>query len=285
MEKRLTAELAYWINERYNIKLRRDQGMPKPWTPDRIFQTVRFCNVHREDDKVTKWIREYWNQPEHPAWMFVLARMINLPETLEDIIEYSTIIEDPEGQTLEGLADGLKSIREQGVKIFTSAYTISTCGQRMDKIDYVMSVVENVKKLQDSGARPWVDPTKTCRDTWETLQRVDGLGSFLAAQVVADMKNTNGHPLKLASDWWTFSAPGPGSLRGLGWWFAQSEGCVREKDYHKILKMCREEVDPLVMEYVPRISNQDFQNCLCEFSKYCKRKYLGGHVRNGYDGT
>jgi len=42
-------------------------------------------------------------------------------------------------------------------------------------------------------------------------------------------------------------------------------------------------VDPRIDPSVPRISNQDFQNCLCEFSKWCKVKYLGGHVRNTYN--
>lgn len=277
MEKRLTAELAYWINERYAIKLRRDEGMPKPWTADRIFQTVRFCNVHREDDKVTKWIREYWNRAEDPIWKFVLGRMINLPESLHAIRDSVRLGE------LSLAKEGLKNYQRKGNKVFTSAYTISTCGRSMDKLDYVFDhVVSQV--AEHEGGITWGEEQPQCQDMFAWLTQFDGLGTFLAAQVVADMKNTAGHPLQHAPDWWTFSAPGPGSLRGLGWWYAQDPNCVREKDYYGVLEMCRADVDSLVMEYVPRIGNQDFQNCLCEFSKYCKRKYLNGHVRNTYNG-
>jgi hypothetical protein len=47
----------------------------------------------------------------------------------------------------------------------------------------------------------------------EQLIKFDGLGSFIAAQVIADLKYIE--PFKFAIDWWTFAASGPGSRRGL----------------------------------------------------------------------
>ena len=44
--------------ERYQIKLRREAGHPRPWTKDPIFNEWRFTNVHREDDRTTVWFRE-----------------------------------------------------------------------------------------------------------------------------------------------------------------------------------------------------------------------------------
>jgi hypothetical protein len=44
------------------------------------------------------------------------------------------------------------------------------------------------------------------------LKEMNGLGSFMVAQVVADVKYAQ---LKNARDWATFVAPGPGSKRGL----------------------------------------------------------------------
>lgn len=262
--------LAYWINERYSILQRRRAGQPAPWSSDPIFQTVRFCNVHREDDRVTQWIRTNWNRADDPAWKFVLGRMINLPESLDHIKE----CDDPDSQ-LRNMRDILGLHRSGGHKVFTSAYTISTCGKRMDKLDYVFELVQAVQNMKE--------PTHIdCRTVWQDLQKVDGLGSFLAAQVVADMKNTKGHPLWHADDWWTFHAPGPGSLRGLSWYFMNEPRGVTVGSYEHYFDKCRAEVDPLIDEEVPRISNQDFQSCLCEFSKYTKVKQLNGHVRNRY---
>ena len=45
--------------------------------------------MHREDDKVTKWVRENWREPyaDHPNMPFsmAVARQINWPPTLEAI--------------------------------------------------------------------------------------------------------------------------------------------------------------------------------------------------------
>lgn len=272
----LTADLAYWIQERHSIKLRREQGAPKPWSPDRIFQRVRFCNVHREDDAVTIWIRQNWNKSDDPAWKFVLARMINLTESLQDLLHSSC----GPGGFLEQYKRTLKERREAGEKVFTSAYTISTCGKSMDKLDYVFDWV--VKAVMEAGE----PDNDTCQETWDNLTQIDGLGSFLAAQVVADMKNTVEHPLSDAPDFWTFSKPGPGSLRGLSWYFYGGPEGAKTSSYAHLLKVCRKEVDPLIASYIPRISDQDFQNCLCEFSKYMKVKNdPNAHVRNHYPGV
>jgi hypothetical protein len=46
-----------WIQERHRIYLEKAAGAPPPWTTDEIMQTYRFCNVFRELDKVTVWVR------------------------------------------------------------------------------------------------------------------------------------------------------------------------------------------------------------------------------------
>ena len=264
----LTADLAYWIAERYSILLRRRAGHPAPWSGDDIFNSVRFCNVHREDDAVTQWVRKNWNNGDDGNWRFVLARMINWPDSLEEI---------KHTDDLQRIRTILKARRARGDKVFTSAYTISTCGKKMDKLDYVLDLVQTL----EYDFASW-DTHTSLKSAYTHLMGTRGLGSFLAAQVVADMKNTYGHPLTSAHDWWEFSAPGPGSLRGLSWFFTGTGTGVTPPAYALAFATCRKEVDYLIPEYVPRISNQDFQNCLCEFSKYCKVKYLKGHVRNKY---
>ena len=43
-----------FCKERENIRLKRAQGKPGPWTKDEVFQNGRFLNVFREDDRGTK---------------------------------------------------------------------------------------------------------------------------------------------------------------------------------------------------------------------------------------
>ena len=266
----LTAELVYWITEREAIRYRRAAGEPRPWSEDPIFRTVRFCNTHRERDTVTQWIRQWWNTADDPAWRFVLARLLNLPESLAEVQQF---------RQPDNIRTILKMRRTQGHKVFTSAYTVSTCGQAIDKVDYIINVINAVREEER------LNPIRygSCHSTWQHLQLIDGLGSFLAAQVVADMKNTRRHPLAGAPDWWTFSAPGPGSLRGLSWYFKGRPDGVTPTNYAAALAECRAQVDHH-LHHIDRLSDQDFQNCLCEFSKYMKVKTYGGHVRNKFNG-
>jgi hypothetical protein len=97
----------------------------------------------------------------------------------------------------------------QGQK-WGNAYTISTCGKKMGKEDYVFGHV--LPQVVAAALRRRLGLLGHSAHT--ALTEVDGLGSFLGAQVLADLKNTKGHELSYALDWWDWSAPGPGSCVG-----------------------------------------------------------------------
>jgi hypothetical protein len=267
-----TFDLAYWINEREAIRTRKDAGVPAPWTNDPAMAKVRYCNVRREDDKVTRYIRsvDTYSRPDVPVYAVVLARMLNRIPTL---VAVEPLVRDGD---LAGVKTKLKEMRGAG-PIWGNAYTISTCGKSMDKVDYVVDWV--VAKVMDAELNPIGYPeTRSLQWFYEELMYIDGLGSFLAAQVVADLKNTPGHPLHDAPDWWTWSAHGPGSLKGLSAYFGKT---ITPKYYQEAIELCYDEVRPLLANYVPVLHMQDFQNCMCEFSKYARVKE-GGHARNSY---
>jgi len=52
--------------------------------------------------------------------------------------------------------------------------------------------------------------------------------------------------------------------------------------YDEAIATCYDEVKPLIANYVGQLHMQDFQNCLCEFSKYMRVKNGEGHARNSY---
>ena len=78
-----------YINERHAIYIRRQAGVKPFWTEDKILQTYSFCNVFRELDTVTIWLRENWKEPyaDHPNLPVAMsvARQINWPDTLQEI--------------------------------------------------------------------------------------------------------------------------------------------------------------------------------------------------------
>src|SRR5215204_5436773 len=82
-------QLYPFAKERYAIYLKRQAGMPPPWTEDPILRDYRFTSVYREDDRVTAWIREQWRNPHNddPDLWFAMcvARLFNQPVTLAAI--------------------------------------------------------------------------------------------------------------------------------------------------------------------------------------------------------
>jgi len=272
----------YWIQERYRIRTRKLAGEAAPWTDDPVFQTTYFCNVHREDDKITRFIRDFYSpHVGDPLFEYniVFSRFINWPDTIR-LVGYMPYHEPRQ------LADVLHYISGQGSKVWGNAYVITTHGQKMDKVTYLTEqVLKDVKMLNLENLVAGPVYTPTCSSYSRVLQNVDGIGSFLAAQVVADLKNTPGHVLYSAQDKTTFVEPGPGSLRGLKWFFNDDIGPSNiSTHFHMHFKIVRDYVDANWPADVPPVDNQDLQNCLCEFDKYCRVATGTGRSKRKYNG-
>ena len=76
--------------------------------------------------------------------------------------------------------------------------------QSMPKIVVVAEVLKSLWARRKS-LRPKEDDSLL--GFYARLRDMRGFGSFMAAQVVADVKQVA--PLRNARDWWTFAAPGP----------------------------------------------------------------------------
>lgn len=208
----------------------------------------------------------------------VFARFINWPETIK-LVGYMPYHEPRQ------LEDVLHYVSGQGQKIWGNAYVITTHGQKMGKIDYLCNqVLKDVNNLGLSSMLARAGATPTCSNTSRGLQKVDGIGSFLAAQVVADLKNTPGHSLYTADDRDTFVEPGPGSLRGMAWFHYGSPIKINPAGFLAEFSEIRDYVDAHWPQEVPRVDNQDLQNCLCEYDKYCRVATAQGRSKRKYNG-
>lgn len=261
--------LEYWISERQRIFDLRAKGMSPPWTNDPIFREYRFCNVHREDDRVTIWIRKNWRTPNDrdPAlWhAMIVARFINWPDTLVEI-GYP----EPWSKRRNATLRVLQHRKKMKAKVFTGAYLVSTNGASLDKTVHVTQLFDRAWESRSLIAQKCT----TLQEMWHRLTSVNGIGSFMAAQVIADLKYTS--VLRSATDWWTWAAPGPGSLRGLNRVLGYPVNSAwRDADwlYH---------VQQIQKTVTPRLHAQDLQNCLCEFDKYERVLHGEGKPRARY---
>ena len=267
----------YWVKERLQIYYSKESNESKPWTKDTILQQYKFCNVHREHDTVTKWIKYNWRDkyPDSPYMPFamVVARTINWPETLASL-------EFPYGNIYRWMGDArerMKVRRENKQKVWTGAYLVSTNGHQMDKIDYI---IDKVWLPFYNGLR-YPKHEEPLQSYWRYLREFDGLGSFMAAQVVCDLKYTKA--LKNAPDWWRWAALGPGSTRGINRYLGKDIKTPLSQE--KGLEVINQAQGSIQYNLGLNLHAQDVQNCFCEYDKYVRVLNNEGRPRSTYPGV
>lgn len=278
------ADFVRFVVERQRVYLKKTHNRPKPWTRDPILQSYRFCNVYREQDTVTRWLRSNWStrlSGDPDFWLsMVVGRLINWPATLEALER--TVLPFNASR----FVDKLEELQRHGPQpTFGPAYIVSTNGHTMPKGRYLADRV--LQPLWDN--RRVYRPTKvdTLASYHQRLTGANGMGSFMAAQVVADIKNTEGQTLRNAVDWWTWASPGPGSLRGMN--RLLGKGPVRtglnDARFREVLGVLQGQVATAFRErdWVP-LCAQDVQNCLCEFDKYQRALLSEGTPKQKYPG-
>lgn len=172
----------------------------------------------------------------------------------------------------------LQARAKSGKRVFNPAYIVSTAGQKMDKIEYVLRVV-----LQPAWEeRKFIAPRKSdnLASFGGRLQTLHGMKGFMTGQVVADMKYAP--VLWNTDDWETWALSGPGSRRGLNRiWERPVENPWKEAEWHEKLMILQGLVNAKRRE---PIHAQDLQNCLCETDKYLRAKSGEGKPKQNYPG-
>jgi len=278
LDPEMAARMVAFAIEREAIRLRKENGQAPPWTDDPILFTGYFCNVHREHDRVSRWITENWRDPHRadPDLWFAMttARCINESDALAELgypVPFDT-----------ELRVVLESRQDRGVKVFrTDAYKPPTPPDKgTGTISFLINEVLWPLWRDREQLRPQAG--ETLRAYSDRLRERYRIGPFLAGQVIADLKHVE--PLRSASDWWTFAVPGPGSLRGL------NRVCKREVKaswseavWHATLLQLGTEIAPqLEASGIARLDAQNTQNVLCEFDKYERAREKGGKPARKY---
>jgi hypothetical protein len=278
------APLWDWIAERHRIYLKKAAGEPPPWTQDEIMQKFRFCNVFRELDRVTVWLREAWREPyaeNDNLWIAMcLARQINWPETLAEI-------GFPEhGYDAAEVRRGLEARKARGEKVYTGAYMISApAGEYagMAKPEYTAEVVVGAPwrerrefEAMFAGGR---QPSMQQVHAW--LKQFRGWGDFMAYEVVTDLRHTR--YLRNAPDINTWAVAGPGAIRGLHrlhgrpykGHLSQERACAEMRELLEMSRTC-------LPDFVPALELREIEHSLCETDKWLRVASGQGRLRAKY---
>ena len=261
--------LVYWISERERIRIEKarresqEEFTLKPLTKCRVMSQYRFCNVVRMDDRVSQWLYNEWYYPNHnhknmvPA--IAMARCFNKPSTLE-------AIGFPQRWNLKQWEKKLIDMKKTE-SVFNAAYIIRAENHE-DKVTSVL--FKYVKPLIDN-------PPDLDRSSMEAchaeIMGYHGFGSFMAGQIVADMRWAIGGTWLDRNDW----APmGPGSQRGMNRLVGNDvDDKWHQEDWLEQLHETRYEAEKSIPRRLARrMEMHDWQNCLCEYDKFC-RFYTG----------
>lgn len=269
----LAKELVYFIKEREKMRLAKEAKKPRPWTKDSILNFYRFCNIHREDDRVTRELKALMPEGEQDVWFWwVVARLLNLPASVEAVKDVILPWKPEKFRQI------LHKRKAAGANNFNAAYIVSTNGISMDKVNYLVSHVLGPMWADRAKLRP--GPADDLLGWHARLCSYNGFASFMAAQVVADMKYL--WPLKHASDWHTFASSGPGSRKGLNRVMGVApEAAWKRGAWEEALAGLHNVVRARLAQAGIELHAQDLQNCLCEFDKY-RRAVEGGAPKQIY---
>ena len=259
-------EFIEFIKEREKIRYRKESGLPRPWTDDLILATGYFCNVRRDDDKVTRFLRKEWYEPnkdQEDLWFAAaVARNVNLIDTLVEL-----------GYQSPWNADRFKKVigdkQEAGELTYNSAYLIRAgYYDGKPKHEYLADKMLTPLWENREAIRPrWGD---ALNDFFNRLVSQHGFGSFLAGQVVVDTSQYG--LLSDAPDRFRWCVIGPGSRQGLNILMGRPlKAPWSEKDFQEKVNELQDIVNER-LKFKPPLIASDIQNCLCEASKYWKAK-------------
>jgi hypothetical protein len=278
--------LLYFIWEREVIRIVKERGDPRPYTQDPVLDKYKFTNIRRRDDRVSKWIIEHVIRPneQRPDLWFILliTRLINWPPTLQHLIDAGVLFRAADDFEPEEFSRSVEEYKARGLKVYSGAYMVYPTKMDVGGVKsfaVANHIIAPALQLTDDinfalfSAKPWV------AEFVEKLSAGFGISTFMAGQVAADL--TYCPQLGEALDLNTYAPIGPGSSRGLNYLLSRSPsaGWTQDNFNAELIKVRNAVVNELEIE---DLTLHDVQNCLCEFSKYCRTVLGEGKPKTTY---
>jgi hypothetical protein len=279
-----------YARERYRIFLARNEDRGSgPWTQDPVLQQFRFCNIFREDDRVTRWMRANltsqippWDKERHFR-AAVVFRWFNKIETGE--LLKGLLLKRWDTETARWL---LKERVAKGQTILGAAYMIkSLIG--VNKVDGLLDSIDKINADIPHLAARIENGETTLQGVHEVLCSYPYLGPFMAYEMVTDMRHSP--LLSEAPDIYTWASAGPGAARGLCRVFdlplgtlshnSPADRAEMNKSMHDLLLLSGSMPDLWPGDW-PAWEMREVEHTLCEFDKYERARLGEGRPKQRY---
>ena len=265
-------EFYAFMQERENVRLRKEADDPWPWTEDKILQEYKFTNVKRANDRTTRW---FWKVLDEHAEEPIRVQLFNCA-----LFRYFGTIEFYEAvgwRNTWTVTDQLyvkeyaKTRLASKERVFTGAYVITNQGIKAPKQDVVV----------DHFLTPfWHECTNlvviACKtNSWEAvakeMMKLKGFGGtgFMTKEVLQDAIHTP--VLSDCIDRDTWCPIGPGARRGLNRVFERPLNETRKFDdmLEELRELWKMQTLRWPLEW-EALELHDIQFQLCEFDKYLR---------------
>lgn len=288
----LRAQAFYdYLNEREEIRLRKEAGFSYPWTDDPILRTYKFTNVRRHFDKTSDKLREMFYkdhfQDDARAILMncALFRYFGTWEFAEAIgwQEYDTF-------DFDGIKDLAESRLANRERVFTGAYVITNQGISAPKqevvVDYFLRDLYRVTPEVVQIART----TQSWEKTSDRMRQIGGFGGsgFMTKEVLLDTTYTafwehSAHrEFSYPADWETWTPIGPGARRGAARLLGDDTASqLTEKASMEVIQQIGGWQE-MLWQHDGKLVPTDIQFAFCEFDKYERVRLGQGKPRSRY---
>lgn len=323
------------LNEFYQTMLERQliwkrrfiDKKERPWTTDEFFRDRKFTNVYRVLDKNSMWeveniLLDDTLELKNLIWKLMFFRLFNNPPTFTYVPEANNNSfslfgnEDEEfeftsAKWKNGIPDYdeydadeylayLKHLRSVGINPFTSAYLISSIGDR--DTHFCKTVLPDFHNRIDEMIE-FCQKAKSAEEIFKYLKTFTNVADFMAFQLFNDLtyvdKFTKYHLMDVNEN--SATTIGPGSDLGLRLIFPSTT--TNEEKLNKLTELrdnaadwfsknayepfpylhFNKEIKQFYISDEPSITLCEIEQWLCEYAKYFKMKIGDGKQRNHFE--
>jgi hypothetical protein len=293
VDEAMVRRLWGFVHERQEVRYRRHHLHRKPpWTDDPVLRDNHFTNVFREDDPGTAYVVEHMllNTAMSftvAAWNIMWYRMFGKEATWEAWRRmWPGKVFCPDKYDVSMMEKVMRSmVAESGEGPFTGAYMVSNYGRSEDKVTVMVDIMKGAAAMWFSEVDPALRAAAQKggdagrRDAHAVLQRVHGVGNFVAFQTLVDLS----YPvlpggmarMPFSNDDW--ATCGPGAERGL---LHCVPGTTKSEWNDALAMLVERSHDALAARGFwwrqdadgndQPLDRANMCNCLCEFSKYVR---------------
>ena len=261
----------HFAAERQQIYLRRQAGLPAPWTDDPVLAEHRFTNVYRAADRVSQYLinRVQYDRQRNWRETFVrtlLFKFFNRPRTWEFLVERfgevgSSLLE---GERIERALEELAGRQP----LYNPAYVMPPPQQfEGPKFSRHLALL---RQMLEEEVHLRIRAAADLEEAFKVLRSYSSVGDFLAYQFIIDL-NYSRHLDFSESE---FVVAGPGARRGL-------RKCFPDRgdwsDSRLIAWTADHQEEEFARRNLPwralagrRLQSVDIQNVFCELDKYTR---------------